>query len=127
MDTEQMLLWVALEQGIGEQYTDGLVEGEGIAGCCLQCGPQMSSTLGDNLFRDGVGMQKGTQAQEIGCGGGALLDLDKGEGPGGCYGFWMIGHESTACFEQFDPLAAVELEIIGEAALYFLDIGSSLV
>ena len=53
--------------------------------------------------------------------------LGKRERPGGCHRLGMIEHQSSTRLEQVGTLAAVELQVIGQATLCFLDVGSSLV
>jgi len=51
-------------------------------------------------FRNGVGSEKCTEAQQVGCGEVGLFDLLEGEGPGSGYRLRMIGDQAPASLQQ---------------------------
>src|SRR5689334_43414 len=109
MDREGFPLGITLDERIGSQRFEGLVEAKGIGGDRGKERAEMCGSLGEQLFRDGVRGEEGAQAQQVGRGGLGLLDALEGERPGGRNGFGMIGYLSAPLTEQVGSMLLVEL------------------
>src|SRR5262245_9218151 len=68
VDGEALRLRITLEQGVGTQRFDGLVQKERIGDNGFETWTEVGSTLGDDEFGDGVGGKVGTETQELGSG-----------------------------------------------------------
>ncbi len=87
----------------------------------------MGCALLNELFRDGIGGQKGAQAHQFNCRRVLSFDVLKGQGPGGGNGVRMVGEEPTPSVEQGCPLLLIEGQVVGQAFLGFLQIGTGLI
>ena len=94
---------------------------------CATGALQYNSTPQENLLRDGIREEKGTQAQQV-CGHRAgLLDLLKRERPGRHHRGRMIAYHLTPPIEQGTTPPLEEGQIVSQATRGLLDIGSSLI
>src|SRR5947207_11319101 len=87
----------------------------------------MGSAIDDDLFRNGIRVEEGTEIQQFGSGQIGLLDLLKREGPGSSNGLRIIPVDTTLLFEQISTPCSVECEVIRQGAINFLDICPSLI
>src|SRR5229473_6113987 len=84
-------------------------------------------SLNDQLFRNRIRMEKGTQTQDIGCQGMSLLAFIQGEQERGSHRLRMVdGRLPTSC-QQHGVLGAIALEVVDEATSGFFHISSCLI
>src|SRR5207302_9253058 len=99
-------------QRIGAQHFNGSVECQGICRDLLDLLTKMLCLFQQDLFGNGIWLQKSAYPQQVCCCRIALLDLFKGEGP--CCRNWLrvIWYESSSFFEKICSVLAIEHEVI---------------
>src|SRR5437867_1788164 len=100
---------MATHERVVQEFSNGLIELHRIIRKCLKDRAEIGSTLGDKFFRDSIGMQKGTEAQQFGSSRVFLFDLLKRERPRSSHGFRMICGSLAPAPVQLFPLQLVEL------------------
>src|SRR5438045_2822162 len=87
----------------------------------------MRSSVDNNLLRDTIRMQKGTEAKEFCCRKIRLFYLFKRQGPCRRNGFGMICRQSPAPFQQCCSASTIVVLIVCQTTSCLFNIGSCLI
>src|SRR6266536_1426908 len=127
MDTECLVVTVALQRRKIKERCEGVIERQFIGKKGLECRAEISYVGTEEFERNSIGMQKRAEREEFQRHGIALPDLLNAKGKCGGNRGGMTGGEISSVLQELRFMFFVAFDIDSQAACRLLDIGSGLV